>query len=121
MFGRSKRIQPPLPNSEFVALQPHGEIFPWPRGMALTALDDVVVLEIPLELFGNDKKIGECLFGPDDMEINSRPGFDRFFIRLKPGMTVSLAKSVQARVISDDGKPRRIKAKLPPWDVRKES
>ena len=103
-----------MKSAEHIALQPHGQIFPWPRGAVITAVDEIVVLEIPMELFGKDKKIGDCLFGSSDIEMNSPPGVDRFFIRLKPGMFVSLAVSVQAMVISEDGKPRRIKMTLPP-------
>lgn len=90
-----------------IATQPHGEIFPWPRGTLLTAVDEVV-LALPTALLESDRPISEFVFGPDDMEISIPPGSETFFIRLTPGMSISLTKSVQASVVSEDLAPRRI-------------
>jgi hypothetical protein len=97
---------------EAIAHQPPGEIFPWPKGTILTAVDDVV-LALPVALFGPDEPIGSVLFCPDDMELNVPPGSDRFYIHLRPGMSVHLAKSCQACVVAEDKQPRRIKASAP--------
>lgn len=51
----------------------------------------------------------EFVFGPPEMEINIPTDGDRFFLRLMPGMSVSLAKNCQSYVVADDERPRRIK------------
>lgn len=89
------------------------EIFPWPKGGIITAVDEVVIA-LPIALFDKDRAMGEFVFGPKDMELNIPPNGDKFFIRLKPGMLVSLAKSCQAYVVADDSVPRRMKVRLPP-------
>jgi hypothetical protein len=45
------------------------------------------------------------------------PEGDTFFVRLMPGMSISLAKSVQSYVVAEDGKPRRIKVQRPPAEA----
>ena len=112
-FVYRKSAPQPRPGGELTAAQPHGEEFPWPKGATVTAVDEVI-LELPLGLFGDDLTIGEGLRGPDDMEINIPVDGQSCFLRLKPGMSVSLAKAVISRVVSEDKGPRRIKMKLPP-------
>ena len=58
--------------------------------------------------------MGEFVFGSDDMEMNMSPEGDVFFIRLKPGMSASLAKSVQSYIVAEDKRPRRLKVRRPP-------
>jgi len=111
VFGWFKRSPQTSPESELIATQPHGEIFPWPKGAVLTAVDELV-LALPIELFG-DRPMGESLFAPDDVQMNIPPQGDTFFVRLMPGMSISCAKSVQSYVVSEDGKPRRIKVQPP--------
>ena len=41
-----------------------------------------------------------------------RPG-DRFYLRLRPGMSVSLTKSCQACVVAEDAAPRRFQVSGP--------
>ena len=112
MFGWLKLKPQPPTTGELIATQPHGEIFPWPKGAVLTAIDELV-LALPTALFGGGP-IGESLFTPDDAQINIPPESDTFFVRLMPGMSISLAKSVQCYVVSEDAKPRRIKVQRPP-------
>lgn len=113
MFDWLRRKPQTAPQGELIATQPHGAIFPWPKGAVLTAVDELV-LALPMALFDKDRPIGEFVFGPDGMEINIPPDGDTFFIRMTPGMSVSLAKSVQSYVAADDRKPRRIKVQQPP-------
>lgn len=115
MFGWGKR-KPKATDGDLIAAQPPGEIFPWPKGAVLTAVDELV-LAIPMGLFDKDRPMGEFVFGPEDMQMNIPPDGDTFFIRLMPGMSVSLAKSVQSRVVAEDAKPRRIKVTRPPAEV----
>ena len=106
MFGWfTKKPEPPARNNA-VAYQPPGEVFPWARGVVLTALDEVV-LALPVALFDQDRPMSEFIFGPDDMGFNIPPGSDICFLKLQPGMSVSLAKSCQAYVVAQDKQPRR--------------
>ena len=111
MFGWLKRK--PQTATKLIATQPHGEVFPWPKGAVLTAVDELV-LALPMALFDKERPMSEFVFGPDDMQMSIPPEGDTFFVRLTPGMSVSLAKSVQSYVVSEDQKPRRIKVQRPP-------
>ena len=113
VFGRFKRKPQPATTGELIATQPHGQIFPWPKGAVLTAVDELV-LALPVALFDKDRPMSEFVFGPNDMQMNIPPASDTFFVRLMPGMSISLAKSVQSYVVSGDQKPRRIKVRPPP-------
>jgi hypothetical protein len=113
MFGFLKRKSPaPAKTSEAIAHQPPGEIFPWPQGTILTALDELVIA-LPMVIFGKDEQIGSVLLCSPNMQIHIPQEGDTFLIRLQPGMAVSLTKSCQARVVADDGKPRRLKISGP--------
>jgi hypothetical protein len=114
MWDWLKRKQPKKPRDGTVAAaQPPRQVFPWPRGAVITAVDEVV-LALPVALFDKDRPMGEFVFGPDDMEFNVPPEGETFFIRLKPGMSVSLAKSCDSFVVADDSRPRRLSVRLPP-------
>lgn len=112
MFGWFKKRPKPPAAAGPVASQPPGEIFPWAKGVVLTAVDEVV-LALPVALLEPDRPMAEFIFGPDDMEFSAPPGSEVCFLRLRPGMSVSLAKSVQAYVWAEDKEPRRIKASGP--------
>lgn len=109
MFGLfKKKFAAPAKSGEAIAHQPPGQIFPWPQGTVLTALDEATIA-LPKAIFGKDEPIGSVVLGPADMQMHIPKEGDTFLIRLQPGMSVSLAKSCQARVVSDDGQPRRFK------------
>lgn len=112
MFGWLKRKPPPTLNGERIASQPPGEIFPWSKGVILTAVDELV-LALPRGLIDKGRPIGEFLFGPDDMEISIPPEGDTIFVRLAPGMSIRLAKSVQSYVVAEDKNPRKVKVTPP--------
>lgn len=112
MFGWFRRKSPIANAGERIVTQPHGEVFPWPKGAVLTAVDQLV-LALPIAMIEKDRRLNELIFGPNEMEINIPPEGEVFFIRLTPGMSVSLAKSAQSYVVSEDKKPRRIKAQRP--------
>jgi hypothetical protein len=109
-------LRPPAPSGDVFVTQPVGVIFPWPKGAVLTAVDELL-LALPIALFDPDRPMSEFVFAPADAAINIPPTGDTFLIRLTPGMSVSLAKSVQSFVVADDGKPRRIKVTRPPKDA----
>ena len=100
-------------DGETIAQQPPGEIFPWPKGTRLVAVDDVTIA-VPAAILHEDEQIGSVIIGDSDMDISlprvpiTTPGA-LIQLRLGAGMSVSLAKSCQAMVVADDKKPRRIK------------
>jgi hypothetical protein len=113
MFGFfKKKPAAPAKTAEAIASQPPGVIFPWPQGIVLTALDEATIA-LPMAIFGKDEPIGSVVLGPADMQMSIPKEGDTFLIRLQPGMSVSLAKSCQARVVADDGQPRRFKISGP--------
>jgi hypothetical protein len=111
MFGWLKRKQHST-NKGIPATHPPMQPFPWPEGAVITAVDELV-LALPIALFDNDRSIGNFVFGPDDMQMNIPPAGDTFYIRLRPGMSVSLAKSCECYLVAEDTNPRRLRIKLP--------
>jgi hypothetical protein len=103
-----KKSAAPAKKAEAIARQPPGVIFPWPQGTVLTALEGATIA-LPMALLGKDDPIGSVVLGPADMQMSIPKEGDTFLIRLQPGMSVSLAKSCQGRVVADDGQPRRFK------------
>jgi hypothetical protein len=101
-----------MKTDETIASQPPGQVFPWPQGIVLAALDEATIA-LPMAIFGKDEQIGSVVLGPVDMQINIPKQGDTFYIRLKPGMSVSLTKSCQARVVAEDKQPRRFKISSP--------
>lgn len=89
-----------------VAYQPHGEVFKWPRGVKLMALE-TVVFAVPAAILEPHETIGSVVRGDDAMELNIPDG-DRIYIRLQPGMSVWLTKSCEACVIAEDKKPKQV-------------
>ena len=83
-----------------------------------TAINELV-LGNPHGAADKDRPMSEFVFGPDEMQINIPPagGDIFFFIRLLPGMSVSLAKSVQSFIVADDSTPRRIRVTSPPAEA----
>ena len=115
MFDWVKRKRASL-NGALVTAQRPGEVFELTQRTALTAVDEVVIA-LPTALLNGDGPMSSFMSGPDDMQISIPPEGDTFFIRLRPGMTVSLAKSVRSYVVAEDGRPRRIQAQRPADDT----
>ena len=113
MFKWFKGKQLQSADDGIAATQPPMTPFPWPKGAVITAVDELV-LALPVGLFDKDRPIGEFVFGPADMLMNMPPGSDTFFLRLMPGMSVSLAKSCECYIVADDKNLRRLKVKRPP-------
>jgi len=102
-----KKVQASPEISEAVVTQPPNERFVWPTDVTFTAVDEVVIA-LPEALFAG-RKIGECVIGPNDMEIGWTPGKDYILVKLQPGMSATIIKSCEAFLIADDQKPRRLK------------
>src|SRR3954447_10073228 len=112
MLGWFRKPATPSGAPDPIAKQPAGEVFPWPRDTTLTALDEAV-LALPKAILGPSEVIASVIRGDDDMQISIPEVGDRLFLRLQPGMSVSLSKSCQACVVSDDGQPRRFRVSGP--------
>ena len=112
MFGWYRKRPTPAIIAEPIASQPPGEIFPWHRDVILTSLDEAVIA-LPKAILGPTETIGSVIRGEDDMQISIPDEGERLFIRLQPGMSVSLSKSCQASVVSDDGRPKRFRVSGP--------
>lgn len=92
--------------------QPPGEPFKWASVYTLTALEPVV-LGLPAALVAPGEMLGSAINGDDDMQVGhdpSRP--DLILVRLAPGMSVSIARSCQAVVLSDDRTPVALRMTL---------
>ncbi len=95
-----------------LCLQPHGELFPWPKGVLITAVDELII-SVPMALFEDDRPLNDAVNGPDNMEISFDAENNVCFLRLQPGTVVSVNKSTQAYIVSEDRKPRRLKVDFP--------
>lgn len=114
MFGWFKRKRQQSSGGDGVlATQPPMKVFPWTKGAVITAVEELV-LALPVALFDKDRPMSAFVFGPDDMQISIPPEGEMFFIRLMPGMSVSLAKSCQSYIFADDQRLRRLKVTRPP-------
>lgn len=81
--------------------QPPGEIFPWPKGWRITAIDEAMIA-VPTAIVGDNEVVGAVILGDDDVQIDLREWGSpngRFIIWLKPGLSCSLSKSCQAVVV----------------------
>lgn len=65
-----RRKQVVASTNDLIASQPPGEMFPWPKGAVLTAVDELV-LALPVALFEADRPMNEAVFGSDDVEAVS--------------------------------------------------
>jgi hypothetical protein len=103
-----KKATPTVTSEQPMATQPPGEVFPWPRSTTLTSLDETV-LALPKAILGPDEPIGSVIRGDDAMEINIPEQGEVLYLRLRPGMSVTLSKSCQAVVVSDNKKPKQFR------------
>ncbi len=113
VFGWFKRKPQQATDDATAATHPPMKPFPWPKGAVITAVDELV-LALPVALFDKDRPMSEFVFGPQDMQMNMPPDSDTFFIRLMPGMSLSLAKSCECYIVADDQNLRQLKVKRPP-------
>lgn len=108
MFAWLRKKASATTTADPVATQPPGKVFPWPRGTTLTSLDEAV-LALPKAILGPDETIGSVIRGDDAMEINIPDQGETLYLRLGPGMSVTLSKSCQSMVVSVDGRPKRFR------------
>ncbi len=113
MFGWFKKRPRSSPATEQVASQPPGEVFPWPKGWKLTALDEVVLL-VPGRILSDDEQIGSVIHCGDDVRLSlptvPLDSLDaRILIGLRAGQSVWLSKSCQAMVVPDDEQDKEVR------------
>lgn len=85
--------------------QAPGTAFPFPKNAKLRP-DEEVILALPSALIAGDEKIGSVLLCDDDAEITLNDKVGAWYIKLKPGMVFSLAKSCEIMLIASDNRPR---------------
>jgi hypothetical protein len=81
--------------------------------MLLTAVDELMLC-LPKALLDPNRPFGEFVFASEGMQANIPPEGETFSVWLQPGMSISLAQSVESYVHAEDKKPRRVKITPPP-------
>src|SRR3978361_2209769 len=97
LFNWLRKKATPTTTAEPVATQPPGEVFPWPKGTTLTSLDEAMIA-LPKAILGPYETIGSVIRGDNAMEINIPDHGETLYLRLRPGMSVTVSKSCQAVV-----------------------
>jgi len=83
--------------------QPPGEIFAWPKGWKLTALDEAT-LAVPGAILSDNDVVGSVILAENDVMLKLPTGQNpesdvHILIWLKKGQSVYLSKSCQAIVL----------------------
>lgn len=103
MFGWLKKKSEPPASGERVAHQIPGAIFPWVKGLRLTALDEAMIA-VPAAILGEGETIVAVIHCDDGVRINvpadphAAMG-DRITIWLQPGEPAWLSRSCQGGVV----------------------
>ena len=85
--------------------QAPGVSFPFPRGAKLRAAEELM-LAFPASVIAADEKIGSVLLCDDAAEITLNDKVGAWYVKLKPGMKFSLARSCELMLIGADSRPR---------------
>ena len=101
MFGWLKKKPESPASGAKVAHQPPGEVFPWPVGWQLTAIDEAIIA-VPAAILTDSEVIGSVIHCDDGVQFkllsHSFPEA-RIMLWLQPGQSVWLSKSCQAVVV----------------------
>ena len=92
-----------------------GTTFPFPKSAKLRPEEDVI-LAVPAALISDTETIGSVLMCDAAAEIALNEELEVWYIKLKRGMTFSLAKSCEVMLIAKDSRPRFFKY-LPPQSL----
>ncbi|MFN8177765.1 MAG: hypothetical protein U0167_07555 [bacterium] len=104
MSGWIKKKPQATSTGEKIASQPVGELFPWPKGWRLTALDEAIIA-VPAAILGDTETIGSVIHADEDARVslptaaNATPG-ERIMIWLRPGESVWLSRSCEGVVVA---------------------
>ncbi len=85
--------------------QEPGTTFPFPKGAKLRP-DEEVVLALPAALFSDHEEIGSVLLCDDNAGLAWDEKAGAWYVKLKPGMTFSLARSCEVMLIASGHRPR---------------
>jgi len=94
------------------AQQIPGAIFPFPKGIKLKP-EEEVILALLAALIMDHEKIGSVLLCDDDAEVTLNQKAGAWYVKMKLGMTVSLAKSCQIMLVAVDRRPRFFQIRRP--------
>ena len=102
-----------MPLNDGIATQSPNSVFRWPSGVTLTAIDELALI-LPGKVIGESETIQSVLEGSDDMQLKLEFFEDgnsvKFVIvKLQPEMWVRVTRACEAKVISFDGEPKRIR------------
>lgn len=112
MLSWLKRKLAVAQESWILAEQPPGVPFPFPKGAKLKPEEDVV-LALPRALITDNEKIGSVLLCDDNAEFTLNEKAGAYYVRLKAGMVLSLAKSCQVMLVAEDKRPRSFQIMRP--------
>ena len=87
--------------------------FPLPKGAQLRPREEVTLM-LPGALTNGHQKINSVLRVDDGAEVTFQKSLDAWHIKLKPGMTISLAKTCEIVIVADDRRPRFFSYMAPP-------
>jgi len=94
------------------AQQAPGVIFPFPKGAKLKP-EEEVILAFPEAVVQGEETIGSVILCDDNAELSLNSKLEVWYVKLKPGMIFSLAKSCDVMVISADSRPRFFQIMMP--------
>jgi len=93
-------------------LQEPNEPFCLCAGVKLRAVDEMIIT-LPTAILGENEPIGSVIKCDDDAKINMPQNDNNFYVWLKPGMEISLTKSCEVMIASEDKKPRLMDVFVP--------
>ena len=97
---------------ERVIIMTPGEVFRWPKGRTITAIDSVV-LGLPKALFRKDEQIGDIVEADDEMYVAFPPDSENILLFVEPGMSVTINRNSESYLVADDIIPGRIRITEP--------
>ena len=96
-----------------IATQTHGSTFRWPRGLTLTAVDEVILV-LPGAVVADNDRIETAFDASEDLEMKLELASDGktlqyIYLHLQANMWVTSKKTCDAMVLASDGMPKRLK------------
>jgi len=102
-----KQLFSPASDDWMMASQAPGTPFPLLKDWQLRAVEELTIA-FPKALVGDDESLFSIIKCDDDAQFGYPPDQDVVFMRLLPGMVLSLTRSSQAIVVAEDDRPRRL-------------
>jgi hypothetical protein len=92
--------------------QAPGIIFPFPKGAKLKP-EEEVILAFPEAVIQGEETIGSVILCDDNAELSLNSKMRVWYVKLRPGMIFSLAKSCDIMLIAGDSRPRSFQIMRP--------